>query len=222
MSEWLFFRSMDWLIDWLIIRLQEKAALKKLENVKSDHAKRLDDLEKEQTTDMQKAQLIEVNLSLVTRIALIVKYSIGQSVDQFWLIWGCNSENLVSCKCWSLWWVGTSWHQQSMKRILEVGLGGQCTPRGRPHNPTTGLCSSLTTVVSPDSWTIPALDKVTAVPVRRNGNFQTPISVPAVRPKRCHTLSNPAHRQDYTVACLNYTLQTMMPLPGWPAMAPNA
>ena len=64
--------------------------------------------------------------------------------------------------------------------------------------------------------------QVTAVPVRRNGNFQTPISVPAVRPKQCHTLSNPAHRQDYTVACLNYTLQTMMPLSGWPVMAPNA
>jgi len=69
------------------------------------------------------------------------------------------------------------------------------------------------------SWTVSAPDKVTAVPVRRNGNFQTPISVPAVRPKGCHTLSNPAHRQDYTVACLNYTLQTM---PGWPVMAPNA
>ena len=71
------------------------------------------------------------------------------------------------------------------------------------------------------SWTVSAPDKVTAVPVRRNGNFQTPISVTAVRPKRCLTLSNPAHRQDYTVACLNYTLQTMMPLPGWPVMAPN-
>ena len=69
------------------------------------------------------------------------------------------------------------------------------------------------------SWTVSAPDKVTAVPVRRNGNSQTPISLPAVRPKRCHTLSNPAHRQDYTVACLNYTLQTMMPLPGWPVMA---
>ena len=32
----------------------------------------------------------------------------------------------------------------------------------------------------------------------RNGNFQTSISVTAVKPKRCHTLSNPAHRQDYT------------------------
>ena len=72
------------------------------------------------------------------------------------------------------------------------------------------------------SWTVSAPDKVSAVPVRRNGNFQTPICVPAVRPKRCHTLSNPAYRQDYTVACLNYTLQTMMPLPGWPVMAPNA
>ena len=72
------------------------------------------------------------------------------------------------------------------------------------------------------SWTVYALEKVTAVLVRWNGNFQTPISVPAVRPKRCHTLSNPAHRQDYTVDCLNYTLQTMMPLSGWPVMAPNA
>jgi len=71
------------------------------------------------------------------------------------------------------------------------------------------------------SWTVFIPDRVTAVPVRRNGNFQALISVPAVRPKRCHTLSNPAHRQDYTVACLNYTPQTMMPLPGWPAMAPK-
>ena len=63
-------------------------------------------------------------------------------------------------------------------------------------------------------WKSALPDKVTAVPVRRNGNFQIPISVPVVRPKRCHTLSNPAHRQDYTVACLNYTLQTMMTLPG--------
>jgi len=49
-------------------------------------------------------------------------------------------------------WVGTSWHQQSMERILEVGLGGQCTPRGRPHNLTTGLCSSSTTMVSPEPF----------------------------------------------------------------------
>jgi len=32
----------------------------------------------------------------------------------------------------------------------------------------------------------------------------------------------PTDKLDYTVACLNYTLQTMMTLPGWPVMAPNA
>jgi len=69
------------------------------------------------------------------------------------------------------------------------------------------------------SWTASAPDKATAVPVRRNWNSQTPTSVPAVRPKRCHTLLNPAHWQDYTVACPNYTLQTMVPLLGWPVMA---
>jgi len=44
---------------------QEKAALKKLENVKKDHIKRLEELEVEQSTDAQKAQLIEINLTLV-------------------------------------------------------------------------------------------------------------------------------------------------------------
>jgi len=38
----------------------------------------------------------------------------------------------------------------------------------------------------------------------------------------CRILPTVCHRQDYTVVCLNYTLQTMMPLPGWPFMAPNA
>jgi len=47
-------------------------------------------------------------------------------------------------------WVGTNWHQQSVERILEVGLGGQCPPRGRPHSPTSGFCSPSTTVVSPE------------------------------------------------------------------------
>ena len=49
-------------------------------------------------------------------------------------------------------WVGTSWHQQSMERILEVGLSGHCTLRGWPHNQTTGLCSSSTTMVSTEPF----------------------------------------------------------------------
>jgi len=44
---------------------QEKAALKKLENVKKDQIKRLEELEVEQSTDAQKAQLIDINLTLV-------------------------------------------------------------------------------------------------------------------------------------------------------------
>jgi len=55
-------------------------ALKKLENVKSDHAKRLEELDKEQATDMQKAQLIEINLSLVTFPASDVYYSFFHSL----------------------------------------------------------------------------------------------------------------------------------------------
>jgi hypothetical protein len=49
----------------LYTKFQEKSALKKLENVKKDHLKRLEELESEQSTDIQKAQLIEINLTLV-------------------------------------------------------------------------------------------------------------------------------------------------------------
>ena len=45
---------------------QEKAIVKKLENVRKDHEKRLDALELEQTHDKLKAKLIEENLKLVS------------------------------------------------------------------------------------------------------------------------------------------------------------
>ena len=126
----------------------------------------------------------------------------------------------------------SAWHPKSLYGVsrnqLTSTVSGE-NPGSRPRwsmntswtNPQSDNRALLSLDNSGLSWTIFAPDKVTAVPVRRNGNLQTPISVPAVRPKRCHTLSNPAHRQDYTVACLNYTLQTRMPSPGWPAMAPK-
>ncbi len=44
---------------------QEKAALKKLENVRKDHENRLDALKRDQELDKRKAELIEMNLPLV-------------------------------------------------------------------------------------------------------------------------------------------------------------
>ena len=118
---------------------------------------------------------------------------------------------------------GVSWNQPTS---TVNGENPGSRPRWSMHTSWTTPQSDNRALLFLDnnglSWTISAPDKVTAVPIRWNGNFQTPISVPAVRPKRCHRLSNPAHRQDYTVACLNYTLHTMMPLSGWPVMAPNA
>jgi len=126
----------------------------------------------------------------------------------------------------------SAWHPESLcgmsRNQLTSTVNGE-NPESRPRwsmhtswmTPQSDNQALLSLDNSGLSWTVFAPDKVTAVPLRRNGNFQTPISVPAVRAKQCHTLSNPAHRQDYTVACLNYTLQTMMPLPGWPAMAPK-
>ena len=125
-----------------------------------------------------------------------------------------------------------AWHPESLCGVSQNQLTSTVNGENPGSRPQWSMHTSWTTPQSDNrallsldnsglSWTISAPDKVTAVPVRRNGNFQTPIGVPAVRPKRCHTLSNPAHRQDYTVACLNYTLQTMMPLSGWPVMALN-
>ena len=45
--------------------LQEKSALKKLDNVKRDHEKRVEALRKEQDSDTLKAKLIEMNDQLV-------------------------------------------------------------------------------------------------------------------------------------------------------------
>ena len=141
-------------------------------------------------------------------------------INRFTIIVLYHSSTVMSSQCWVccvLVFIGSS---------TVNGENPGSRPQWSMHTSWTTPQSDKRALLSLDnsglSWTVSASDKVTAVPVRRNGNFQTPISVPAVRPKRCHTLSNPAHRQDYTVACLNYTLQTMMPLPGWPVMAPNA
>jgi len=126
----------------------------------------------------------------------------------------------------------SAWHRESLCGVSRNQLTSTVNGQNRGSRLRWSMHTSWTTSQSDNwallslensglSWTVFTPDKVTAVPVRRNGNFQTLISVPAVRPKRCHTLSNPAYRQDYTVACLNYTLQTMMLLPGWPVMAPK-
>ena len=47
---------------------REKAAMKKLENVRKDHEARIAGLQQEQDVDRMKASLIEDNLELVSKI----------------------------------------------------------------------------------------------------------------------------------------------------------
>ena len=102
----------------------------------------------------------------------------------------------------------SAWHPESLCGMSRNQLTSTVNGQNPGSRPRWSMHTSWTTPQSDNrallfldnnglSWTVFAPDKVTAVPVRINGNFQTPISVPAVRPKRCHTLSNPAHRQDY-------------------------
>ncbi|XP_066282400.1 ribosome quality control complex subunit NEMF-like isoform X1 [Branchiostoma lanceolatum] len=60
---------------------QEKVAIKKLENVKKDHERRLETLQKVQDEDKQKAQLIELNLDLVDKAILVVRSAIANQID---------------------------------------------------------------------------------------------------------------------------------------------
>ncbi|XP_002735180.1 ribosome quality control complex subunit NEMF-like [Saccoglossus kowalevskii] len=60
---------------------QEKSAIKKLENVKKDHEKRIQQLQASQNVDMVKAQLIEINLPLVDRAIQVVQSAIANQID---------------------------------------------------------------------------------------------------------------------------------------------
>ena len=53
---------------------REKAAMKKLENVKKDHEARIAGLQLEQDSDRVKASLIEDNLELVSCINLVFSF----------------------------------------------------------------------------------------------------------------------------------------------------
>ncbi|KAL8598247.1 hypothetical protein ACOMHN_035197 [Nucella lapillus] len=60
---------------------QEKAALKKLDNVKKDHEKRINELQKEQDKDIMRGQLIEMNLELVDKAILVVRSALANQID---------------------------------------------------------------------------------------------------------------------------------------------
>lgn len=60
---------------------QEKAGLKKLENVRKDHTRRLQELERVQSEDCSKAELIELNIELVTKACDIINGAIASAMD---------------------------------------------------------------------------------------------------------------------------------------------
>ncbi|XP_037946929.1 nuclear export mediator factor NEMF homolog [Teleopsis dalmanni] len=60
---------------------QEREALKKLSNVKKDHAKRLEELTKVQEVDKQKAELITNNQSLVDNAILAIRSSLARQMS---------------------------------------------------------------------------------------------------------------------------------------------
>ncbi|XP_015913965.2 ribosome quality control complex subunit NEMF [Parasteatoda tepidariorum] len=60
---------------------KEKEALKKLANVKKDHEQRLSKLHESQAVDIEKAQLIEMNLDLVDKAITVIRSAIANQIS---------------------------------------------------------------------------------------------------------------------------------------------
>ncbi|XP_062502377.1 ribosome quality control complex subunit NEMF-like isoform X2 [Corticium candelabrum] len=60
---------------------QEKSAIKRLDNIRKDHEKRLTDLREAQNTDAYRGQLIESNIELVDRAILSLRNLVANAVD---------------------------------------------------------------------------------------------------------------------------------------------
>lgn len=60
---------------------QEREAMKKLENVKKDHTKRIEDLEKTQLADKEKAELITRNQELVDKAIFAMQTALANQVS---------------------------------------------------------------------------------------------------------------------------------------------
>uniref|UniRef100_UPI00398E5961 ribosome quality control complex subunit NEMF n=1 Tax=Pristiophorus japonicus TaxID=55135 RepID=UPI00398E5961 len=60
---------------------QEKQALKKLDNVRKDHEKRLDALQANQEYDKVKGELIEINLTIVDKAIGVIRSALANQID---------------------------------------------------------------------------------------------------------------------------------------------
>lgn len=75
-----FFSSIEMQKITLRAHQREKEALKKLENIRTDHEKRIQALQEVQQVDAWKAELIEMNLDLVERALCVVRSALANQI----------------------------------------------------------------------------------------------------------------------------------------------
>lgn len=75
-----FFSSVEMQKITLRAHQREKEALKKLENIRTDHEKRIQALQEVQQADVRKAELIEMNLDLVERALCVVRSALANQI----------------------------------------------------------------------------------------------------------------------------------------------
>ena len=124
-----------------------------------------------------------------------------------------------------------TWHPESLCGVSRNQLTSTVNGENPGSRPRWTMHTSWTTPQSDNrallfldnnglSWTVSAPDKVTTVPVRRNGNFQDSDQCSC---GETQTMSHIVESCPQTRLHGGLSkLQTMMPLPGWPVMAPNA
>lgn len=75
-----FFSSIEMQKISLRAHQREKEALKKLDNIRTDHEKRIQALQEVQQADVRKAELIEINLDLVERALCVVRSALANQI----------------------------------------------------------------------------------------------------------------------------------------------
>uniref|UniRef100_H2YKU7 Ribosome quality control complex subunit NEMF n=1 Tax=Ciona savignyi TaxID=51511 RepID=H2YKU7_CIOSA len=76
-----FFSSLESQKTDMKLLQRERAAMRKLDNVRKDHESRLTGLRSEQENDQEKARLIESNLQMIDEAILVVRSAIANQVD---------------------------------------------------------------------------------------------------------------------------------------------
>ena len=161
----------------------------------------------EHSSTEQEWDKIEQNWTVTVKLILSTPFKCMLILSGHWTV------NWTSCRQTFF----KRWHAIWHDRTQEM----RCT--GKTVSSSDNAFNQVSTSLGNSGlcWTVFARNRDTAVSAEGNGDCQTLICVLVARPRRCLTLSNPVHWQNWMAAYLGYTLQTRTLFRGWPIIMVN-